>query len=209
MLVGRHAAPSPTAPPPARDCDDPELPLHARHDQAAFTTLFDCFWPLLHRYCFGHLRSWADAEDVAQTAFVKAHQALARGGYKRRPGGGFASWLLRIAHNEAVSALRARSRRPTIPFPEERADAEATMADPGPEPAEIAEAIALNDWLADLVDRLPAGQREVVRLRLLGRTTEEIAAALGMRPGAVRKADERALKRLQELTRDAREGTDG
>jgi RNA polymerase sigma-70 factor, ECF subfamily len=177
---------------PGRGCDDPEIVRHAQADSAAFTTLFDCFWELIYRYCYGRLRSWADAEDAAQTAFVQAVTHLPA--FEHRAGaGGFRSWLLKVAHNETASIVRSAVRRRNVPFPE------ADLTDRAPGPEEIALDLADNDWLADLCAQLPKSQREVIELRIAGLTTKEIAQALGKSEPAVRKSTERARERLQQL----------
>jgi RNA polymerase sigma factor (sigma-70 family) len=175
-------------------CDDPELVRHAQRDTAAFTALFDCFWPLVYRYCYQRLRSWPDAEDAAQTAFLQAVTHLP--GFEHRPeSGGFRSWLLRIAHNETTSAARARLRKPSVPFPDE------AFVDPAPDPADVATDLATNDWLAELCSKLPAEQRDVMLLRFAGLTTSEIARALKKNERAVQKSTERATARLRLLVR--------
>src|SRR5580693_7576500 len=55
-----------------------------------------------------YLRNPADAEDVAQEAFVKAYRALPQ----FRGDSAFYTWLYRIAINTAKNALAARRRRP-------------------------------------------------------------------------------------------------
>lgn len=177
---------------PGRGCDDPETVRLAQHDSAAFTVLFECFWALILRYCYGRLRSWPDAEDAAQAAFVNATLHLPYFEQRER-GGGFRSWLLHIAHNETASFMRSVVRRASVPFPE------VELVDPAAGPAEIAEELALNDWLADLCARLPKEQREVMQLRFAGLQTREIAHALNKSEAAVRKATERATARLRVL----------
>lgn len=51
-----------------------------------------------------------DAEDVLQEVFIKTYYNL--NGFD--PGLKFSSWIYRIAHNEAVSAIRKKAVRPTI-----------------------------------------------------------------------------------------------
>jgi RNA polymerase sigma-70 factor (ECF subfamily) len=173
-------------------CDDPALVRHAQSDLAAFTVLFNCFWSLVVRYCYGRLRSWPDAEDAAQTVFLNAILHLP--GFEQRPqSGGVRSWLLRIAHNETITTTRSWQRRTAVPFPE------ASFVDPGPRPEEIAVDLAVNEWVADLCARLSKDQREVMQLRFAGLTTREIALTLGKSEKAIQKATERATDRLQQL----------
>src|SRR6266536_2992700 len=71
------------------------------HDRA-FEAIVERYRRPLQRY-LGRLLSEALAEDVLQATFVRAWQALRAGSEVRdlRP------WLYRIAHNQAVNALRA------------------------------------------------------------------------------------------------------
>src|SRR5580658_9477465 len=55
-----------------------------------------------------YLRDPADAEDVAQEAFIKAYRALPQ----FRGDSAFYTWLYRIAINTAKNALAARDRNP-------------------------------------------------------------------------------------------------
>ncbi|HWW22148.1 MAG TPA: sigma-70 family RNA polymerase sigma factor, partial [Steroidobacteraceae bacterium] len=55
-----------------------------------------------------YLREPADAEDVAQEAFIKAYRALPQ----FRGDSAFYTWLYRIAINTAKNALAARDRHP-------------------------------------------------------------------------------------------------
>ena len=70
--------------------------------------------------------SAADAEEAAQTAFVKAWSALPR----FRRGAPFRPWLLRIVANEAHNRRRAAGRRAAF----ELRAAEALPADATPSP---------------------------------------------------------------------------
>ena len=76
----------------------------ARGDEAAFTALYQRHHQELYRYCRAILRNDDDARDALQSAMAKAFAALQHESrdFELRP------WLFRIAHNEAVSRLRAR-----------------------------------------------------------------------------------------------------
>lgn len=70
--------------------------------------------------------------------------------------------------------------------------------DPSPEPAERAEAVALARRLEQLVAELPEGQRQVLVLRdVYGQSTDEVASAMGLTPGAVKVRLFRARERLK------------
>src|SRR5918998_6251827 len=79
----------------------------ARGDAAAFTAVYERHHQALYRYCRSILRHEEDAQDALQSTMTRAFAALQseQRDFELRP------WLFRIAHNEAVSILRAR--RPT------------------------------------------------------------------------------------------------
>ena len=60
--------------------------------------------PRLHRYCARMVGSAFEGEDVVQEALVHALQAWPMAGDIRQP----QAWLMRIAHNAALDALRRR-----------------------------------------------------------------------------------------------------
>ena len=78
-----------------------------RGDHAAYRALVRRYEQLAFRTAYLVVGSAADAEDVAQDAFVKAYQALGR----FRAGAPFRPWLLRIVANEARNRRRSSRRR--------------------------------------------------------------------------------------------------
>ena len=136
--------------------------------------------------------SAADAEEVVQDAFVKAHRARGR----FRSGAPFRPWLLAIVANEARNRLRssARGARMSLQLAEERPSGGAA---PSPEVALLA-----REQRAELlaaVDRLGEDQRAAIACRyFLGLSEAETAAVLGCRPGTVKSRLSRALARLEE-----------
>jgi hypothetical protein len=79
-------------------------------DPDAFAGLYVRHFDRVYHYLIGFLESPEQAEDVAQDVFLKAHKALYR--YRFQPGASFSAWLLRVAHNKAVSALRGTRAEP-------------------------------------------------------------------------------------------------
>jgi RNA polymerase sigma-70 factor (ECF subfamily) len=109
---------------------------------------------------------------------------------------GFRSWVFTVAHHRLIDERRARGRRPVDP-----AD---TFVLEGAGPQGDVEADAVDRLRADearaLLDRLSPDQRDVLLLRILGGlTVEEVAAAVGKRPGAVKALQRRALAALQRM----------
>jgi RNA polymerase sigma-70 factor (ECF subfamily) len=134
--------------------------------------------------------SAADAEEVAQDAFLKAHRALG----KFREGAPFRPWLLRIVANEAHNRRAANSRRERLTrrAGEEGGDWIAAS----PETALIA-----SDGRGELIAalrKLDERDRLVIAYRYFLELSEaETAAALGCRRGTVKSRLSRALVRLR------------
>jgi RNA polymerase sigma-70 factor (ECF subfamily) len=151
-----------------------------------------------------YLRDPAEAEDVAQEAFIKAYRALPQ----FRGDSAFYTWLYRIAINTAKNALAARDRNPVsydldLQGNEESADLVGRLKDP-----ETPEGLALTEEIRTTVNRaiseLPEDLRTAIVLRELeGMSYEEIAAAMECPVGTVRsrifRAREAIDRRLREV----------
>jgi len=99
-----------------------------------------------------------------------------------------------VTTNVAMSALKRRTRRITV----EGGTVPAEARDLAPDPAERAESVALARRLGRLVARLPETQRQVLVLRdIYGQSTDEVADAMGISPGAVKVRLFRARERLK------------
>ncbi|MGH9023595.1 MAG: RNA polymerase sigma factor [Acidimicrobiia bacterium] len=130
----------------------------------------------------------AEAEDVVQEAFVKAHGALAR----FRPGAPFRPWLLRIVANEARNHRRSERRRTGLAL---RLAEEPALA---PSSEEIVLGRARRAAVVAGLSRLSERDRLVLAYRYFAGLSEvEMAAALSCRPGTVKSRLARALRRLE------------
>ena len=91
------------------DPSDEELVEKVRGgDRGAFETLLGRYDRLVFRVVRGFGGGREDALDVTQTVFLKAWSALPA----FRAESTFKTWLLRIAHHEALNRARGASRRP-------------------------------------------------------------------------------------------------
>lgn len=144
----------------------------------------------VYRFALSVVRNPSEAEDVTQTAFLNAFRAYARGERPERPH----SWLIAIAHNTIRSRYRRRLRRPA----EVSLDAAAELSSP---PAERSDAVDVLRALGEL----PESQRDALTMRELeGRSSREIAAALGVSVSAVESLvarGRRTLRRRREVLR--------
>ena len=130
----------------------------------------------------------ADAEDIAQEAFVKAYRALDR----FRDGAAFSPWLFRIVANEARNHRRSSGRRARLALRTMSAQVQATT------PEDVAMASHQRASLLTALDALPERDRLVLSCRfLLGLSEAETAAALECATGTVKSRTSRALERLR------------
>ena len=138
------------------------------------------------------------AQDVAQEVCMAVVTALPT--YEER-GLPFEAFVYTITARKLADAQRAAMRRPA-PVSEVP---DAPDESPSPESVAVTRddaATALN-----LMQQLPAQQREILTLRVaVGMSTEETAAALGMSTGAVRVAQHRALGKLRAMMAEAGAG---
>lgn len=147
------------------------------------------------------VRDPALAEDLAQETFLKTFSHLKAYDPRYR----FTSWILKIAHNTAVDALR----RPRVVLPlTESEDGEGFEAQ-APEGGEGNPALALERQdlaraLDDAIDRLRPEYREVVVLRYQEELSyEEVAELLGLPLGTVKSYLHRARAELAASMREA------
>jgi len=81
---------------------------HRQTGDRAFERLYRAHVQDVYRYALMVLRNRADAEDVAQTTFLKAYRAIEKGDRPRHP----RKWLITIAHNTCRTRMRDAKRRP-------------------------------------------------------------------------------------------------
>jgi len=137
----------------------------------------------------------SEAEDVMQQAYVNAYSHLRQ--FDGRAA--FATWLTRIAVNEAIRRAREQGRyQPldadsTIPF-----KARFPIGSTG-DPEKQAFALELRAILEEAVDALPDGAREVFMLRHVeGLSTAETAACLSVSEDVVKTRFSRARAALRQ-----------
>ena len=154
--------------------------------------IYDEHSPSLFAFVLNLTRSEADTRDVLQELFLKLALRPDQLLVVREP----RAWLLRLAHNLAIDAMR---RRAGHDHAVERAAAEpAPLFAAAPNPDEASFRAALTDALAEL----PAEQRAVVHLKLWEDFTfAEIATALDIPPNTAASRYRYAIDKLQTLLR--------
>ena len=139
----------------------------------------------------GYLRAQGapDADDLTSEVFLGVFQGLGRFEGTAEQ---FRSWVFTIAHRRLTDDRRRRGRRGTaVPL-----DEAAVPAVPG------ADGAALDrlggTWVTEALAGLAPDQRDVLLLRVLADLTgEQVADALGTRPGAVKALQRRGLAALR------------
>ena len=172
----------------------PESDLVARAqrgDAAAYGGLYERYPDSIYRYAYYRVSDHDEAEDLTETIFLKAWEALPR---FRSNGSTFRAWLYRIAHNAIVDRLR--TRKTVVPL-EQALDVRDTEA-VSPEAAAEAEqeSARLGAALSELSPRL----QEVILNRFVnGLSHAETAKVMGLREGHVRVLQHRALREMRDL----------
>ncbi|WP_243719087.1 RNA polymerase sigma factor [Actinomadura sp. KC06] len=159
-------------------------------DEESFRMLYRDVQPRLIRFA-GALVG-PDAEDVTSEAWLQIARDLPtfRGDLD-----GFRGWTATITRHRALDHLRRKSRRPGSDLPVEEL---VTMAAEADTELDALDGIATQDALR-LISELPRDQAEAVMLRVVvGLDAKSAGKVLGKRPGAVRTAAYRGLRRLAE-----------
>ncbi len=165
-------------------------------DEGAFAILFRSVQPALLRYLRTLARNLHDgtADDVAADTWVQVVRGLDR---FRGDEYGFRGWVFTIARARLTDARRRSGR---LPIPQEEAPTPVDVTVPSA--ADTVEVLFTTERALALIGALPRAQAEVVLLRyVVGFDVAETARILRQRPGTVRVAAHRALRRLEEHLR--------
>ena len=164
-----------------------------RGDATAYEELVRRYTEIAFRTACLVTGSAADAEEVAQDAFVKAWSALPR----FRADAPFRPWLLQIVGNEARNRRRAAARRAAM---ELRVMQGLRAGGAAPSPEAEAEAAEERATLLRALTALPDDDRLIITCRhLLQLSVEETAGVLDVPEGTVKSRLHRALGRLRQV----------
>lgn len=177
-------------------------------DESAFVEIMGRYREKIFAIALGLLRNRADAEEIAQDTFIRAHRGLGR----FRGDSSLATWLHRIVVNLARNRywyFFRRRRHATLsldcPLSD---DSAATFSDlvaaDEPDPARTSATNEFADLVATCMEKLDAQHREILTLRnLLHRPYDEIAQTLGINVGTVKSRIARARENLRALLTEA------
>ncbi len=139
------------------------------------------------------------AEELAQETFLKAFRRLDTFDQRR----GFSPWLLRIAHNTAIDALRRRGPQTRDIDAGPGGDARVVASsDPGPD-RQTEHRLAVRDLVAALVRLRPEHRLALVLRFQEAQPYKQIAYVMGVSEGTVKSYVHRARRRLADEMRTA------
>ena len=178
-----------------------------RGDKTAFDLLVRKYQHKVVKLVLRYVRNPAEAEDIAQEAFIKAYRALPQ----FRGDSALYTWMYRIAINTAKNSLASRDRSPIaydldLTDPEESHSVQTKLQDP-----DTPEGMALTEEIRQIVnsaiEALPEELKTAIVLRELdGLSYEEIAAAMECPVGTVRSRIFRAREAIDKRLREVFEG---
>ena len=170
--------------------DDELVRRSKRGERQAFEELVRRYQSVAFRTAWIIVRDEAEAEDAAQSAFLKAWLGLDR----FRDGAPFRPWLLQIVANEAKNrrkaVVRQRGRSAEVE--------DVVVADPASLEGAVVDRERAS-WLVAHINHLAEPDRMVIYCRYALELSEaETAAVLGCAHGTVKSRLHRALARLRE-----------
>lgn len=170
---------------------DERLAIEARDDPVAFGLLYERHVEHVFRFLRARGAPEELAADLTAVTFERALGHI----HRYRPGpNGIAAWLLRIARNAYIDAVRRR--RPTVPL-----DLAGAVADPARSPEDAVIVAEQRRSVLALLASLSEIEQEALALRFAaGLTSRQIAAVIGRSDDATKKLLARALARLKEKT---------
>lgn len=181
-------------------------------DQTAFAEIVSRYRTRMHQVALNLLKNHADAEEIAQDTFIRAHRGLAR----FRGESSLAAWLHRITLNLSRNRYwyfhRRRRHLANSLDSSIGEDSQTTyanlLASPAPGPVQETTNREFTALVTTCMERLNAGQREILILRNSQQLSyQEIARRLDIDIGTVKSRIGRARERLRSLLTEAYAGS--
>ncbi|MFZ0548461.1 MAG: sigma-70 family RNA polymerase sigma factor [Candidatus Promineifilaceae bacterium] len=159
-------------------------------DKTSFGRLYEVYLDEIYHFVYYQVQSHHEAEDLTETVFLKAWQALRKNPPREVP---FRLWLYRIARNSVVDYYRTRKNY---------ADLETASYVPdgveGPEAAAVRR--ERDAGLKDKIQQLNEVYQEILTYRfVVGLSHAETAVVMSRSEQAVRALQYRAIVALRNL----------
>jgi RNA polymerase sigma-70 factor (ECF subfamily) len=169
---------------------DPEIIAAVLRGQTeAYAELVDRYRDRCNRFAVRFLGDRDDADEVLQSAFLRAYRGLA----SCRDRGRFNAWLFQIVVNECRSLATRRSRRGERFVRDDALSAQASVD-------HVADRAALLDEIQHALDQLEIDQRQAFLLKHVEELSyEEMSEITGAGISALKMRVQRACARLRTL----------
>ena len=162
-----------------------------RGDADAFEQLVVAYRDQVFRLALRMCGNEADADEVAQEAFLSAWKALPN----FRGDSQFSTWLYQLTSHAAIDLMRRKKRQIAA-----EDITEVSAPDPAPGPQQQAEQSETRQAVRDAMAQLSPEYRQIVVLRFLQELSyEEIGAVLKLPPGTVKSRLNRAKSQLKDI----------
>lgn len=205
-----QAVPSPAGLAPSEDAvreaayDGTLVERFRAGEEFVFTEIMERYRTRIFALANNLLHNAADAEEITQDTFIRAHRALA----DFRGDSSLATWLYRIALNLSRNRywyFFRRRRQDSVSLEMHLGDETGgafsdLIAATTHTPVQEAVTQEFTELVADCMERLDSRHREILTMRnVLSLPYDEIAAALGINVGTVKSRIARARESLRKL----------
>jgi RNA polymerase sigma-70 factor (ECF subfamily) len=172
-------------------------------EPAAWGRLVHLYGPLVYRWCRQRGLQAADATDVVQETFRSLAAGLTRF-HREQSGDSFRGWLWTVAQNKVRDHFRGRAGYPVAVGGTDMQQQLAAVPDAPPPTTDSFADREADVGLAHRAMEAIRGEFEdstwaaFWRMTVLGESSAQVAADLGMNKSAVRQAKYRILRRLRQ-----------
>jgi RNA polymerase sigma-70 factor (ECF subfamily) len=178
------------------DADAHLVALSRRGDAKAFQRLMERYLPAVYNHLYRMTRNHELSEDMTQEAFINAYRRLDAfdGGRSFKP------WILRIATNAMISALRKPSAQISLDAEDETGRTPEIAARTADDPEEQVERRLAGEAVLKALATLDDKYSQALLLRYQQDLSyEDVALALDLPLNTVRTRLRRGLEKLREV----------
>lgn len=164
-----------------------------RHDQQAFTELYDNYVAKIYRFIYFKVSSVEVAQDLTSEVFLKVWQYFTEGKQVKH----LQAFVYQVARNLVIDHYRQKASQQTISTDD---DSVTELIDETPAVDLVVQLASDVEKLEEALRQLKDEYREVIVLRYLdGLSTGEVADILDKSKGNVRVLTHRAIEALREV----------
>ena len=174
----------------------------APSDRTGFAALYERYFAEIYNFAMRIVRNPDTAADVVQSTFASAWTQFQKGQPPQQP----RPWLYAIARNKAIDELRQRRRAVAVVDNDQDAPPAFALIDPSKlaNPEAAAQDQELVELVWDAAAALNPSEYSLLDMHLrLGLRPDELAAALGVKPGNIYTKLSRLRTSLEEAVTSA------